>query len=672
MRLLLPALLAILALGLLIRRRRAPPVSSWPSLRDPTALPDSGDQRFRSILDSALDAVVSMDAQGRITGWNGQAEVIFGWSAEEAIGRMLSETIIPPRYREAHQAGLARFLATGEGPVLNRRIEITALHRTGREFPVELAIATRQGPEGPSFSAFVRDINDRKEAEAELRDRQAYLDGLFEGAPEAIVLVDAHDHVVRINGEFTRLFGYSREELVGRRLEEFIVPPERRAELEGYRLKVRTGGTVSVEAVRRNRDGSEIPVSILSFPIRLASGETAAYTIYRDISVRLRLEDQLLQARKMESIGRLAGGVAHDFNNILTAILGYLNAAQADLREGLPPDKDLVEVERAARRAAELTRQLLGFARRQIVKPRVVDLNALTRSVESLLTRLVGERVELGFDLDPELGVVRIDPSQFEQILVNLAVNARDAMPAGGRLALQTRNVVLHSESLPPGQGLQPGPYVELTVRDTGAGMDSATLGRIFEPFFTTKAVGAGTGLGLATCYGIMRQSGGHITVESEPGRGTVFCLFFPQVDSSAGPTPDESSGGVTPVGSETILIVEDEDRLRELFARILGEHGYRALLAGSGSEALLLGSDYGGAIHLLVTDVVLPDMSGRLVADRLLESRPGLRVLYVSGHTEEAVVERGLLEPGFAFLSKPFGSPDLIRRVRELLDKAP
>ena len=629
------------------------------------------DLRFRAILETALDAVISMDAEGRITGWNGQAEVIFGWPAAEVLGRSLAATIIPPHYRDAHHAGLARYLATGEGPVLNRRIEISAWHRAGHEFPVELAIATVQEPGGPSFSAFVRDITDRKQAETELRDRQAYLDGLFEGAPEAIVLVDGNDHVVRVNGEFTRLFGYDGKELAGRRLDDFIVPAERRAELEGYRLKVRTGGSVSVETVRRNREGNEIPVSVLSFPIRLASGETAAYSIYRDISVRLRLEDQLLQARKMESIGRLAGGVAHDFNNILTAILGYLNAAQADLRAGIRPDADLAEVERAARRAAELTSQLLGFARRQIAKPRVVDLNALISSTRSLLARLLGERIEICLELDPKLGVVRLDPSQFEQILLNLSVNSRDAMPAGGTLLLTTRNVILTAGTLPPGQGLSAGSYAELSVRDTGDGMDAATLARVFEPFFTTKDVGAGTGLGLATCYGIVRQSGGHITVQSEPGAGTTFHLFFPHVDASAGAPQDSSPAGGPLRGSETVLIVEDEGRLRELFARVLGEHGYQVLVAGSGPEALQVAGDYQGAIDLLVTNVTLPDSTGRAVADRLASSRPGMRVLFVSGYGEDAIIERGL-QPGLGFLPKPFGAPDLARRVRELLDQAP
>jgi two-component system, cell cycle sensor histidine kinase and response regulator CckA len=628
------------------------------------------DRRFRAILEAALDAVIGMDAEGRITEWNGQAETVFGWSAAEVLGRSLAGTIIPPRYRDAHHAGLTRYLATGEGPVLNRRIEITAWHREGREFPVELAIATLEGPGGASFSAFVRDITERKQAEAELRDRQAYLDGLFEGAPEAIVLVDGNDHVVRVNREFTRLFGYCLEELAGQRLDEFIVPAERRAELEGYRLKVRTGGSVSVEAVRRHRDGTEIPVSILSFPIGLASGETAAYSIYRDISARLRLEDQLLQARKMESIGRLAGGVAHDFNNILTAILGYLNAAQADLRAGVRPDADLAEVERAARRAADLTRQLLGFARRQIAKPRVVDLNTLISSMRSLLARLLGERIDLRLELDQGLGVVRLDPSQFEQILVNLAVNSRDAMPTGGSLQLTTRNAILAEGTLPPGQGLSAGPYAELAVRDTGAGMDSATLARVFEPFFTTKAVGSGTGLGLATCYGIIRQSGGHITVQSVPGGGTTFQLFFPHVDASAGARQD-SPPALGPLrGSETVLVVEDEERLRELFARILGEHGYRVLVAGSGPEALQVVGDYSGVIDLLVTAVTLPETSGRAIAEQLASSRPGLRVLYVSGYGEDAILEHAGPNPALGFLSKPFGAPDLARRVRELLDQ--
>ncbi|HEV8358583.1 MAG TPA: PAS domain S-box protein [Gemmatimonadales bacterium] len=659
-----PALIAFAALGLgwvLGRRSRV------------GAAGDAAvsERRFRAILGNALDAVISMDGAGRITGWNGQAEAIFGWREHEVLGRTLAETIVPPVHREAHLRGLARFLATGEANVLGRRIEITALRRDGSEFPVELAITvTRTGP-APEFSGFVRDISESRRATEALRERQAYLDGLFEGAPEAIVITDERDRVVRVNGEFTRLFGYRLEEIRGRDLDELVVPEERRGEGKSFAERLLSGDQVSEETVRRHRDGREIPVSVLGFPVRVAEGRHGTYAIYRDISARLRLEDELLQARKMESIGRLAGGVAHDFNNILTAILGYLEAARTDLAAGLRPDADLEQVERAARRAAELTRRLLGFARQQIAKPRVVDLERLARSMENLLGRLLGADVHLTIALGPALGRVRVDPGQLEQVLVNLAINARDAMPGGGRLTIEARNLALGPDTLPPGQELCPGDYVELLVRDTGNGMDPETVLRAFEPFYTTKKAGSGTGLGLATCYGIIKQSGGHITVASAPGRGTTFRILLPHVSQSPEPEPGEAAALPAAGGSETVLVVEDEPQVRVLLQRLLAQQGYRVLAAADGDEALALSRAHPGAIQLLVTDVVLPRMNGREVARRLDADRPGLPVLYVSGHTEDAIVDRGVLESGLDFLPKPYTRTEVLRRVREALDRA-
>jgi two-component system, cell cycle sensor histidine kinase and response regulator CckA len=648
-------LLAVLVLGITVWRRRSTPLES---------------QRLRAILDTALDAVVSMDAAGRITAWNGRAEVVFGWTAGEAVGRKLAETIIPARFRDAHWAGLAKYLATGEGPVLNRRIELFALHKSGREFPVELSIAPLGRAPASQFSAFLRDITDRKRAEQEIRDRQAHLDGLFEGTLEAIAIVDSANKVVRVNREFARLFGYAAEECVGRQLDDLIVPAERLEEGLAWRDRVAAGGAVSEETVRRHRDGRDIPVSVLGFPVQVGEDHTT-YVVYRDISSRLHLEEQLLHAQKMESIGRLAGGVAHDFNNILTAILGYLEAARLDLAEGGSPDADLAEVERAARRAAELTRQLLAFARRQVAQPRNVDLNVLTRSMDSLLTRVIGEDIRLTVRLDPELGAVRLDPNQFEQVLVNLAVNARDAMPSGGRLTIETRNVSLGPAGTSPDHSLPAGSYAELLFADSGAGMDSATMQQVFEPFFTTKAPGSGTGLGLSTCYGIIKQSGGDITVESVPGLGTTFHLFFPRVEAPVDAAVEESFQFQTAGGTESILVVEDEPQLRDLFIRILSQKGYQVSAAASGEEALQAARTRAREIDLLVTDVVLPGASGREIARQLQTLQPGLRILYVSGYAEDAIVRRGVLEPGLEFLEKPFTPAELARRVRQVLDSA-
>jgi two-component system, cell cycle sensor histidine kinase and response regulator CckA len=627
------------------------------------------ERRFRSILEAALDAVVSMDASGNITGWNRQAEAIFGWPRHEALGRRLADTIIPPQFRDAHTRGLERYLSTGEGTVLNRRVEVTATHRSGGAFPVELTVVPILRDGIQHFSAFIRDITERKRAEAELMRRQAHLDGLFHGAPEAIVLIDGENRVERINGEFTRLFGHTTEESVGRNLDHLITPLDLREEAEGFRFRVVSGHPVSADTVRRHKDGRQVQVSVLCFPVRVGADQVAAYGIYRDISARRALEDRLLQSHKMESIGRLAGGVAHDFNNIVTAILGHLDSARVELGQGHPANAELAEVETSARRAAELTRQLLGFARRQIVEPRVVDLNTLTRSTQSLLTRLLGADVRLVLDLDQRLGPVRMDPSQFEQVLVNLAVNARDAMPEGGELNVSTRNL----RCAPPEHSVEPDagpqPWVEIVVRDTGVGMDDATRQRVFEPFFTTKALGAGTGLGLATCHGIIEQSGGRCTVESSPGRGTAFRIFLPQADTPAESVAAPAAPQAATGGGETILLVEDEDSLRGIFQRVLRGKGYSVLAAGSGDEALQQVRAFPGGIDLLVTDVVLPGKNGLEVARAVSAIRPGLKVLFMSGYTEDAIVRRGVQEHDIHFLAKPFGAQQLLRRVREVLD---
>jgi len=644
----------------------------WMVLGRRKPAPDAGEQRFRAILDTALDAVISMDAKGRIIGWSGQAEAIFGWTADEVLGRPLAETVIPPSLRAAHAVGLERYLRTGEERVLNRRIEIGALRRDGTELVVELAIADVRRNGVSEFSAFVRDITEHKKAAEELRSRQAYLDGLFDGAPEAIVVVDGKDNVLRLNPAFSRLFGYGQAEALGRDLNQLIVPEDMAADAASIDERVLAGEPVQHETVRRHRDGHRIPVSLLAFPIRVDGGQVASYGIYRDVSSRRLLEEQLLHSQKMESIGRLAGGVAHDFNNLLSAILGYLELVRSDIASGRRADDDLAEIERAARRAAELTRQLLAFARRQIVKPQVVDLGETARRLSSLISRLIGEDIHLEIVTPTTSARALVDTSQFEQVLVNLAINARDAMPGGCRLTIDIKPIVLEAARLPPDLAGRPGRYVELAVRDTGVGMAEDTRRRIFEPFFTTKAVGEGTGLGLAMCYGIVKQSGGHITVDSDPGRGTTFRLYFPEVDAEQPPEPDESTPGPAMGGEEVILLVEDEDRLRKLFQTVLSQQGYVVLTASSGDEALSTAAEYQGHIDLLLTDVVLPGMSGREAARRLALVRPGTRIMLMSGYAEDLIISRGVVEPGISLLTKPFAPEDLVRRVREVLDAAP
>ncbi len=386
-----------------------------------------------------------------------------------------------------------------------------------------------------------------------------------------------------------------------------------------------------------------------------------------DVTARRALEDQYRQAQKMEAIGQLAGGVAHDFNNILTAIEGYSQLVVEKLPADSPLQPDLREIQRAAERATSLTRQLLAFSRRQMLEPRVLDLRDSITSIAPMLKRLIGEDIDVVVRATGEIGRVKADPGQIEQVLLNLAVNARDAMPKGGTLMLEVHDALLNESFSRRHVTIKPGPYVMLAVSDTGTGMDAATQARIFEPFFTTKEKGKGTGLGLATVYGIVKQSGGHIWLYSEPGRGSTFKVYLPRVDDPVD-VPVKPAALGTLRGSETILIVEDEESVRELVQRVLEHFGYSIMTAGTPTEALDIINRETRPIHLLVSDVILPQMSGSTLASKILSTNPGMRVLYMSGYTDDAIVHHGVLNRDTPFLQKPFTPEALARKVREVL----
>jgi diguanylate cyclase (GGDEF)-like protein len=382
-------------------------------------------------------------------------------------------------------------------------------------------------------------------------------------------------------------------------------------------------------------------------------------------------EEQLRQSQKMEAVGRLAGGVAHDFNNLLTAITGYSQLALNGLGDRDPVRKDIEEIRKAADRAASLTHQLLAFSRRQVLEPKVLDLNAVVADMETMLRRLIGEDIDLISILDPAAGQVTADPGQLEQVLLNLAVNARDAMPQGGKLVIETANAELDEAYAARHVAVRPGPYVMLAVSDTGHGMDAETRARVFEPFFTTKEPGKGTGLGLSTVYGIVKQSGGHIWVYSEPEHGTTFKIYLPRVEDAA-ETPVPHAQPLTPAGgAETILLVEDDGGVRSLARRVLESKGYRVLEARQGDEALAISAWYDGPIALMLTDLVMPGKGGRELARCFASVRPDMRVLYMSGYTDNAIFQQQVFDPGTAFLSKPFTPDELARKVREVLDTA-
>jgi two-component system cell cycle sensor histidine kinase/response regulator CckA len=386
------------------------------------------------------------------------------------------------------------------------------------------------------------------------------------------------------------------------------------------------------------------------------------------VSERERAEERLRQAHKMEAIGRLAGGIAHDFNNMLSVILGYSEMAISTFQENEPVRSDLEEIKRAAERARELTRQLLAFSRKQILEPKILDLNQTLHGMEKMLRRLVGEGIELALLTHTSIGRIKADPSQVEQVVMNLAVNARDAMPKGGRLTIETSDIELDADYAKAHAEVMPGPYVLLAVTDEGVGIPPSDWARIFDPFFTTKPKGIGTGLGLSTVLGIVRQSGGHIWVYSEPDRGTTFKIYFPRHDLPAEAPVAQPAPAPPGRGFETVLLVEDDEQVRALARAVLARNGYNVLEAQSPGEAILVCEKYSAKIHLLLTDVVMPRMTGRELVDRIGPSRPEMRVLYMSGYADDAIVHHGVLDAGIAFLPKPLTPDALLRRVREVL----
>jgi PAS domain S-box-containing protein len=494
----------------------------------------------------------------------------------------------------------------------------------------------------------------------------------IERMPLAYILLDAQMRITDWNPAAERIFGFSRDEAIGMAPPfEKLVPPHAQAEAARITNRV-LSGDFTAHAVHDNltKAGRTITCEWFNTPLMAADGSfSGLLCLVQDISDRRRLEEQIRQAQKMEAIGRLAGGVAHDFNNLLTVISGYTDMALKSLRRDDPTREILEEVHKAGNRAAALTRQLLAFSRKQVLMPVVLDLNELVRELEKMLVRLIGEDIDLAIRPAPRLWPVRVDAGQMEQVVMNLVVNARDAMPEGGKLTIETSNVTLGDEYASKHAEARAGDHVLLAVTDSGTGMDEATRARIFEPFFTTKGPDRGTGLGLATVYGIVKQSGGHIAVYSEPGRGTCFKIYLPSAKSPAAASGQAASGGPALQGSETVLLVEDEPAVRALARTALKQRGYQVLEAGNGAEAMRIAGQFAEPIHLLATDVVMPNMSGRELAERLVPLRPEMKVLFLSGYMDDAIVRHGLLESTAAFLHKPYTPQTLAAKVREVLD---
>jgi len=545
-----------------------------------------------------------------------------------------------------------------------------ALRRTHDS--LEQKVATRTAELSQANAQLQDEIRERRRTEEALRRAEAKYRSIFENATEGIYQTTPDGSYLSANPALAHIDGFdSAEQLLAEITNigpQLYVDPRRRSEF--VHLLETQGSVRDFEAQIRRRDGRVIWVSENARAVRDAAGKLLYFEgTVRDITERKHLEDQLRQAQKMEALGRLAGGVAHDFNNLLTGIIGYADLLMSGRGADEPMYEDLAQIKRAGERAAALTSQLLAFSRRQILDPRVLDLNTVVADMEKMLRRLLGEDVELITRLAPNLDRVRADPGQIEQVILNLAVNARDAMPQGGRLTLSTATAVPDEALLRAHPEMHRGPHVLLTVSDTGCGMDEPTRMRLFEPFFTTKEIGKGTGLGLATIYGIVKQSEGQITVESMPGHGTTFRIYLPRHEEAPRKARRTSPSFQLPSGSETILLVEDEELVRNLAQMVLQHQGYRVLVAGLGPEAARMGTQHAGAIDLLVADVVMPGMSGRQLAQELLRSRPNMKVLYLSGYTQDAVGRHGVFEDQTPLLHKPFTPDELAQKVRDVLD---
>ncbi|MGZ4287311.1 MAG: PAS domain-containing hybrid sensor histidine kinase/response regulator [Solirubrobacteraceae bacterium] len=611
----------------------------------------------RGIVETALDCIITIDEHGRILDFNPAAERTFGYRRGEAVGRELASLIVPPALREAHRRGLARSLATGQSTFLGTRRELTAIRSDGSEFPLEIAISRLRRPGPPVFVGYLRDITDRKRDE----DARRHLAAIVGSSDDAIIGKTLDGTIESWNSGAERLYGYTADEMIGQSI-SLLVPEGHADELPAILERIARGQPVaSYDTQRVTKTGRRVDVSLTVSPITDDSRRVVgASAIVRDLTERRQLEDQLRQAQKMEAVGQLAGGVAHDFNNLLTVITGYVNLLLAQT-DGDPQRAQLVEVKNAAERASELTAQLLTFSRRSPEKSERIDLNELVRGVEKLLRRLIDEDIALRIAAAPALPPIQGDRGQFEQVLINLVVNARDAMPGGGEILIETSTTKLSTEDAAE-SGTAMGRHLVLAVSDTGSGMTVETKARIFEPFFTTKGQGKGTGLGLATVYGIIQQAGGTILVDSEPGRGSRFSVLLPAAAGpSAGDEPAEESGG--PAG----LVVEDEPALRRLVRSVLDAEGYHTFEAANGRQALEFLERHQGTIDLVLTDVVMPEVGGPELGHRLATLRPETQVIYMSGYADSRLLNRGLRDQPTNVLRKPFSPDELAARVAGL-----
>ncbi|HWZ97068.1 MAG TPA: PAS domain S-box protein [Candidatus Dormibacteraeota bacterium] len=625
------------------------------------------EELFHLISENAADMIAVVDMDGKRIYNSLSYQKALGYSAEELKASSAFEQIHPnDRERVMKAAEEARH--SGIGKTLEYRIR----RKDGMWLVLESTSSVIRNAKGDPEKLVIvnRDITERKKAEEALRRSEAGFRSVVEDAPYGIFRTSITGQFLQVNPALQKMLGYeSQAELLKQDLATDIF----RHSGEYRRLTETLSGMEDVKDIEmewKRLDGTPITVRCSGRRVNDENGVPTHFEVFaEDVTEKRVLERQLRMAQKMEAIGRLSGGIAHDFNNLLSVIIGYSRVLTKSLNTNAPLREHALEIEKAGQRAASLTKQLLAFSRQQVLTPAVLNLNTLACDMEKMLPRLLGEDIEVSLDLVPDLGNVKADQSQIEQVIMNLAVNARDAMPEGGKLKIQTSNVELDQAYTWNHPGAKVGSYVLLTVTDTGTGMDAATLTHIFEPFFTTKERGKGTGLGLATVYGVVKQSNGYIWVDSAPGKGASFQIYLPRHIGQPETDEQKSDSGEKLRGSETILLVEDAEPLRKLAQTFLEAVGFRVLSAESGERALEVAAGFGGIFDLLLTDVVMPGMNGRVLAEQLAPRQPGMKILYMSGYTDSFIAGHGVLDPQTHLLHKPFTEEVLLRKVREVLD---
>ncbi len=640
-----------------------------------------------SLLEAVPDATLVVNQEGTVLQVNSQVEALFGYTRDELIGQPV-EVLVPDRQRPHHHHHRKQFTDQPKIRRMGAGLDLYGRRRDGSEFPVEISLSPVPTSNGLLVLSAIRDISDRKRVEEELRrvhkeleqrkDRQLWqyqsrLALIVDSSQDAIIGKNLDGIITHWNKGAEQIYGYKAEEAIGRSI-TMLAPKERADEIPQILEKLRKGHRVDYfESVRITKDQRRLNISLSVSPIRDTDGNIiGASTIARDITAQKRAEDQFRQAQKMEAVGRLAGGIAHDFNNILGIIMACGELLRGRIGSGSVPPEYIDNIQEAAKRGATLTRQLLTFSRRQTAQVQVLDMNERLQDLSKLLRPMMGDDVEISVLSRSQGAIVEMDPGQLDQVVVNLAVNARDAMANGGKLIVETAAVEFDEAFARQHPPMKAGSYVMLAISDSGCGMDHVTVSRIFEPFFTTKEMSKGTGLGLATVYGIVQQSGGQIFVYSEPGRGTTFKIYLPSAEDKVGVTQEASAEGALPRHEGvTILLVEDDDLMRKLAGHMLQDHGYGVLEAKDGASALAQ-LDGKKTVDLVLTDVVMRGMSGPDLVLRLMQSHPEIRVVYMSGYTGELLAGDHGLANGITLLEKPFTRTALLKTIHTALGTQP